>query len=259
MERYRYLFMKDECICRYCGKALSKPFNCKRHELTCKANPNRIVVVVPIRVENLECRHCHKICKNINSLRNHERLCPQNAERHYISYTLGMQAWNKGLTKNTDERVKSRGETYSKRVKAGLIKIAMKGKRHTDETKKKMSEAHKKHWTNGESIFATAREHRRSYPEAYFSTIFSDAKQNYHVLRYYLDFAWPNKKIYVEVDGEQHYTENGLRHDKERDGLLKSAGWECIERIRWKVFKQLNDEQRKLFVNKIIDKIMNFV
>lgn len=56
-------------------------------------------------------------------------------------------AWNKGLTKETDERVYNTGITYSKRIKEGKIIPAFKGKHHTKETKekisKKMTNAHK--------------------------------------------------------------------------------------------------------------------
>lgn len=241
--------METELTCKHCGKPFLKKFNCKRHELTCKANPINLVNI------NWVCRHCGKSCKNDNSLRNHERLCPSNTTRNYVSYTIGHVAWNRGLTKDTDARVKQYGETYSSRVKEGIITMAMTGKHHSGETKAKMSESHKKQWTNGESIFATAREHRRSYPEEYFAGIFDDAKQNYHVLRYFLDFAWPDKKIYAEVDGEQHYTKQGILHDTERTNMLESIGWKCIARIRWKDFKRMSDEQKKMFIETLISKI----
>lgn len=53
----------------------------------------------------LNCKFCNKLCKNINSLTQHQRLCPNNAERVYISHTIGIRSWNNGLTKDTDERV----------------------------------------------------------------------------------------------------------------------------------------------------------
>lgn len=45
--------------------------------------------------------------------------------------------WNKGLTKETDGRVMKQCETYRERFENGEIKI--KGTKHTDEFKKKMS------------------------------------------------------------------------------------------------------------------------
>ena len=52
------------------------------------------------------CQYCFSERKNINSLKNHELKCPSNPKRNYVSYTTGKTGWNKGLTKDTDERVK---------------------------------------------------------------------------------------------------------------------------------------------------------
>lgn len=53
----------------------------------------------------------------------------------------GRIPWNKGLTKETDERVRKYGECSS---------IARKGKLHTEEHKKKIAEAIKSVWANDE-------------------------------------------------------------------------------------------------------------
>ena len=52
--------------------------------------------------------------------------------------------WNKGLSKEIDTRVKKYGETYTNRIKEGVITPAFKGKTHTPDTKQKMSESAKK-------------------------------------------------------------------------------------------------------------------
>lgn len=54
----------------------------------------------------LNCKFCGKECKNENSLRNHERCCPDSPDRNYKNGMKGKTAWNKGLTKETDVRVK---------------------------------------------------------------------------------------------------------------------------------------------------------
>lgn len=53
----------------------------------------------------LVCQFCAKECKSSNSHRNHERLCPKNSNRVYKSATVGATPWNKGLSKETDNRV----------------------------------------------------------------------------------------------------------------------------------------------------------
>lgn len=48
------------------------------------------------------------------------------------------KAWNKGLTKETDDRVKKCGITLSNRFKSGEVIPHMTGKHHTDATKQKL-------------------------------------------------------------------------------------------------------------------------
>lgn len=80
------------------------------------------------------CKHCGKLCINANSHRNHERLCPQNPDRHYVSHTVGATPWNKGLTKDTDSRVKSYAEKH-------LHNTYWLGKHHSLETRRKLSKS----------------------------------------------------------------------------------------------------------------------
>ena len=90
------------------------------------------------------------------------------------------------------------------------------------------------------------REQRKSYAEKYFETVFADAEMQYHVDRYFLDFAWPKSKIYIEIDGEQHYEDQGvIRHDKERTENLAKCGWRLLKRIRWSEFQKLSKVEKE--------------
>ena len=44
--------------------------------------------------------------------------------------------------------------------------------------------------------------------------------------KYIVDFYIASEKIVVELDGSQHYEDNGRRKDEERDRYLKSLG--CV-------------------------------
>ena len=90
-----------------------------------------------------------------------------------------------------------------------------------------------------------------SYAEEYFNKIFLDAEVQYRVDRYILDYAWKDKKVYIEVDGEQHYTEKGIEHDKIRTEYLKNIGWTCIKRIRWIEFQKLTLKEKEEFIKEI--------
>ncbi|OLP44799.1 hypothetical protein BJF95_06765 [Rhizobium oryziradicis] len=45
---------------------------------------------------------------------------------------------------------------------------------------------------------------------------------------YIADFAWLSAKIIIEVDGHSHETNDGRRHDKQRDAWLRSQGFKVL-------------------------------
>ena len=242
--------MCDDCICQYCGKSLSSSKCRKRHELICDKNPS-----IP---HNNYCQYCNKLCKNTNSLRNHERKCPSNPNRVYVSYTLGRLAWNYGLTKDTDERVKKYGETYKTNIKSGETLPGFQGHHHDAITKEKISNSMKLAHQEGRASSWIGRR-TLSFAENSWLHIFQnnqlEPKQNYYVKPYWLDFAWPDKQIYFEVDGKTHDTDAGKQHDEIRTKKLTELGWTLIGRCKWSEYKKMSYEQRVEYVSSIIMKI----
>ena len=53
---------------------------------------------------------------------------------------FGSVAWNNGLTKETDERVKRGAENYSNNIKNGITIPSFLGKHHTEETRKQIGD-----------------------------------------------------------------------------------------------------------------------
>lgn len=93
-----------------------------------------------------------------------------------------------------------------------------------------------------------------SYPEQYFMNLFDheqifgwerDKKEG----RWFIDFAFNDKMIALEIDGKQH--KDRKDKDKEKDEYLKSAGWKVI-RIDW--FNPINETNR----NKLYEQIEKF-
>lgn len=150
--------------------------------------------------------------------------------------------WNKGLTKETDPRIKKGAETFSKRYKEGKIVPSFLGKHFTEEQRKKISNSMKKAHAEGRAHnIGTCRwNNKPSYPEEFFMKVIENefTDKNYQrempFIKYSLDFAWPHKKKVIEIDGEQHerFEEYRLR-DQQKDELLKEHGWEVL-RIKWK-------------------------
>lgn len=132
---------------------------------------------------------------------------------------------------------------------------------HTEETKKKLSEIRRKNLENGIGNHWINPSIKRSYAEQYFYDCFTNAKlqfeSNVWVGHYCLDFKVGNN--YFEVDGEQHYTEEGLAKDKRRTEFLQKKGLILVARCRWRDFKKLSLEDRENYLKDIICKLRSVV
>ena len=92
---------------------------------------------------------------------------------------------------------------------------------------------------------------KESYPEKIFRNELERRKiegweQEYPIKRYSLDFAFVDKKIDVEIDGETHNNKQVILKDLERDKILSLEGWKIIR------FKSSD-------VKNNIDLVMNFL
>ena len=60
-----------------------------------------------------------------------------------------------------------------------------------------------------------------------------------HSIDYYIaDFYCSELKIVIEIDGSQHYSEDGIEYDMEREEFMKSIG---IRTIRFSNYDVLNN------------------
>lgn len=110
-------------ICEICGKEISLN-NIKKHLQSHESHPEyHMSKMQHVTHDGLNCIYCGKLCKNKNSLAQHECRCKENPNRYKILNnfkvynTKSHSAWNKGLTKETDERVRRNGEA----VKASFL------------------------------------------------------------------------------------------------------------------------------------------
>ena len=156
-----------------------------------------------------------------------------------------------------------RSESVKEKYRRGEWVHPNKGKHHSEETKKKISESRKSYLRQHPDKVPYLLNHHRngpSYPERYFKFILDINKikfeMDYSCIGYFLDFAFPRAKIYFEVDGDQHYLDKRIvEHDIERTRNLEENGWKCIRRIRWSHFRNLSYEQRKYYISDMIEEI----
>lgn len=266
--------------CKYCGKEFDNKQKLGGHVKFCKSNPNlerNLNLLKKARAKikkspnhihkgkECSCQYCGRLYK-LYGLKNHERYCNCNPNRseysksYSKSYKHGGGGWNKGLTKETDERVLKQCETYRKHFESGKIVSPFKGKHWSEEDKKKISESRKKYLQEHPEKIPYRINHssHMSYPEHYFKDLFEQEnislKYHLQVGLYELDFYNEEYKVYVEIDGDTHKQKKVQDIDKRKDDYLQSLGWKGM-RISWANYQKLSYEEKELEV----EKIRNFV
>lgn len=103
---------------------------------------------------------------------------------------------------------------------------------------KAMKVAHKegRAWNIGKSRW----NNKPSYPETFFMKVIANEFEDknyvreYNVGIYSIDFAWPSKKLAIEIDGQQHQRFEDYKHrDERKDIFLLEHEWTVL-RIPWK-------------------------
>lgn len=104
---------RNKIICPDCGRQISKS-NYNKHQLGHLSNSKYSITA---ELDKFECTFCFKECKNKKSLVQHEIKCKNNPNRKNALVagfnTKGSPTWNKGLTKETDERVAKNAKSLS--------------------------------------------------------------------------------------------------------------------------------------------------
>lgn len=261
--------------CKFCGKEFETKQKLGGHSVFCDGNPNKYDNLKKlennrkkhtggrqkINEESCNCRFCGRICKNNNSLRNHERLCSCNPNKQVIkSNFIKYNEWRrengiKGCNHYTKAEINGLPKPEMSEQTRQKLREKSLGRKHSEDTKQKISEKQKQNY-KGKSRWKTAVEHRLSYAEQYFLQIFTNAEFQYHVDRFFLDFAWPDNKIYIEIDGSQHKNDpKVIKHDIERTEILSNLGWKLIDRVYWPDFVKLDEEQKKEYIKKLFNEI----
>ena len=207
-------------ICPVCNRQISNA-NYNKH-LKAHDKPPRYHQSVDH--EGLNCKYCAKLCKNKNSLAQHEIRCSKNPNKLAVPENLlSSPSWNKGLTKDTDERVAKNAASVSitlqQKVSDGWKPFFATDDFWTEEMRAKRSEekiqlfkehpelhpnrrlASNKIMTYPEQVAADwLTKHNISYTYQY-KTAFDDKSR-------YVDFYLEAFKLYIEIDGEYWHSQH---------------------------------------------------
>jgi len=135
-----------------------------------------------------------------------------------------------------------------------------KGRSHTEETKNKIRDKRLKFLEENPDKVPYKLNHYskgKSYAEQYWKIILESHNiefiEEYPIGLYSLDFAIVDKKVDLEIDGDQHHLDKRIvESDKRRDSYLECNGWSVI-RIKWSDYKKICN--KKDYINEIIEKI----
>lgn len=137
--------------------------------------------------------------------------------------------------------------------------------KHTQETKDKISRIRKEYLKNNPDKVPYLINHSRkeSYPEKYFTEIFKKENLNvvkaYRVGLYELDFAIPDRRIDIEIDGSQHYYDKRIvESDIRRNKFLEDNGWDII-RIEWSKYQKMRKIEKLDYIQNLKSYIDNLL
>lgn len=199
----------------------------------------RILSCQPKFSHEMICRYCQDIRQSVQSLVQHEIRCKQNPDRLTNMSKGGSALKGKKLSAAHREKLK---RPHTEATKKKLKEIAKNRVKISEDTKKKISTSLKKAHAEGRAwnIGKSRWNNEPSYPEKFFSKVIENEFQDkeysreYAVGKYSIDFAWYQKKLAIEIDGDQHQRfQEYIERDAKKDALLISEGWEIL-RIKWK-------------------------
>lgn len=140
----------------------------------------------------IECEKCkNQITKN--NIQKHLNTCDgKGTQRNRVKVGRGSNIWNKGLTKETSDKVRRNSESIS---------LAMKGKptpSHSDETKKKLSDVAKKNKLGGHTSKKRVKYKNIVLHSSYEQMVAEQLDQN--------NIRWnrPNPLNWIDEKGIEH-------------------------------------------------------
>lgn len=149
---------------------------------------------------------------------------------------------------------------------------------HSSETKNKISKAVLNNFKNHPEKYAWFRRSKNniSYIEKLFINLIKeenlenkyDIIKEYPVYPYFIDFAFENIKVAIELDGNQHLNNDRILSDKNKDDLLFQNGWRTLRISSYDIKNDYNNVKCKVlnFINnseilyeKIYDNMLSYI
>jgi len=105
--------------------------------------------------------------------------------------------------------------------------------------KKEFSRYLRRHQTDAERIIWKALRNRQLYGFKF--------RRQHPIGPYILDFYCHQARLDVEIDGGQHYTDDGIRRDEERDAELEQQGIKVLRYSNSEVLNETDSVVEEIF------------
>lgn len=205
---------------------------------------------IELKYEYVECEECHKKFKALKS--NNRKFCSKKCsiDSNYKILKDNREQINIKISKSMIKidyvgYCLNCGSEFIRKRKNRIYccnKCRAKHISNKPENKKRVgeffSDLTKKRHENGDTSIGWQSRNKLSlsYPEKitldYLNNKNISFKREYKIGKYFIDFAFINKKIALEIDGRTHDDYDVIEKDKRKDKFLKSKGWK-VYRIKW--------------------------
>ena len=190
-----------------------------------------------------ECKICNRKFDNVGNLTQHSRRCEKISKLKdkiidlYVNQNYSVKDLRKEFKIQSDDIKNILGDKVRSSSEANKLahKKYPNSFKHTEESKKIMREKRLEFMKNNPEKTAW-RLSNISYPEKLFIEYIEkyglDKKysivREYSVFPYFIDFAFINQMVAVEIDGSQHLLPERKEKDDKKDKLLNDLGWLVI-------------------------------
>jgi len=214
------IYRPVSCSCIICRKELTTA-NLDKHYKS-----KRCTTGTPQRQKLTNCKYCHFEFGNlsVSEIANHSRWCKENPKnKKEVAITCKCGILFCGLTPNS--RIKTCSvECQNSMSELTKAKISEKRKLFLKEN----PELHP--WKNSNKLKSKPCENVKQFlisNNINFIEEFSPSKERH----YSIDIAFPNLKIGIEINGNQHYNNDGTltQYYQERHDFIENLGWKLIE------------------------------
>ena len=234
--------------CKYCGREISRSNISKHINSHENGNYEKQAACYHLDHDDLLCKFCKTEFRDKNALAQHEIRCRLNPNRIALVIdnfnNFGRQAWNKGLSVSTDERVKKYVETHKENVKNGSYHFlyGQDNPSSRQEVRDKISETCRKKAQNGDWHFSINKLHCYKYNgntlhckwEVYYAVYLDANKINWirneesfpywyqgKLHHYTPDFYLIDSNEYIEIKGFARDSDYAKWRDFPKDKILK--------------------------------------